>query len=475
MDPGVAAGDCGDQEGAVRDCYARLSTSGDPLRCLVGKQRCEHGQWSACGADGATVTQYDQPYTARGTLGILGNTPVPCDNPCNPSCNVFDNPDAGAVTGDKDGGVTYSGSSGEWGNSPGGFQGKQNCGKGGTQGTGVACDQGFPRDCNGAPTHYNKYDACQSDHWCDSVTGNCLRAGAGWTYPNGTCAGVDLTAGPTCDDGTGDGFPICNRGNTTLASGTVVKFLVDDGNKYAFPSATSCTKITTGLCTKTVPAGGLKPGECMRRKYGADAPDGNCTWPGNSIVYVNADLAIVECGMASAGTGTGVDATKPACFDNWSDIKSGSLCSTFTNALYTAKTRVETYVATCSNQKKPVWKSLGFVGTTPCNPGSPCTAMNASSIVFEAQTGQVGADGGGVNLSALKPVAKAPNPPFTQAANCPLFGGPAGCPVDVETALGADAKSPYLSLKMTVNPTPNGVATATLSYWQLTYECRDAL
>jgi hypothetical protein len=104
--PGVDGGTDGSPaacvDGAKKDCHITLGQHDGVLSCYNGVQVCEGGTWGPCG-DGTISSQptplwlepsevdeiVDQPQNA--------GPPVACqNNPCDPSCQMFDeNPDAG--------------------------------------------------------------------------------------------------------------------------------------------------------------------------------------------------------------------------------------------------------------------------------------------------------------------------------------------------------------------------------------------
>lgn len=467
---GGADGPC-NPDGATRACRVKVSEVDGIVSCYQGTQECINGRWSSCGGSNITLTSFDsKALTSDGSGGLKPlalSTPTAdgsacAANPCDPYCVAYQE-DAGTQTADAAVAVLLS--SNPFGNAPGGFAGKMDC---------SPCNTGYPKNCNGAPQHYNMFDGCQSDHRCNTSTGACTRNMPYDTWPSATCAGIDLTVGPACTISGSTGFPICNRGNTAIPAGTVVQIDIDNGNQFAL-SATNCPGPGSGAtrCTKTVPAGGLQPGQCMRRLQGADAPDGNCNWNGNVVAFVNADRSIQECGMgAPAPPGTPMDATKPGCFNNWSDIKTGDSCigaSVFSPTTYT-----QVYQGTCPRpDQRPVWKLLSYDSTLPCT-GGVCTPVTQSRIKFEVSTRETTYDGAVGVTTPFITVAYPPDDTPTHPAVCSMTGPAPNCPVDLYAALGpVAARYQTLTLRYTLEPPTVPLVTPTLRSWNIVYDCVD--
>lgn len=79
-------------ENATRDCSVTLGQHGDVLSCFEGVQTCKGGQWGPC-ADGEEVAKPAPPPRKSGATAQVKSlsSPVDCgNNPCDPSCQTFD-------------------------------------------------------------------------------------------------------------------------------------------------------------------------------------------------------------------------------------------------------------------------------------------------------------------------------------------------------------------------------------------------
>ena len=441
-------------EGVVRECSEITGARQNVLSCLRGVQECRDGVWGPCGGDRITFVSRQIPSTiaadeVRKAISKM-HSPVPkrCTvDPCNPDCLSFDERPETPVTSPFQPGFSYEGNPNEWGNAPQGFINKQNCGD-----HGPGCWSGYPKDCGGAPTHYNRFDGCQADHHCDETTDKCIRSKAGWTWPVSVCDGVDLTIGPSCSNGTNIGFPLCNRGNAELPAGTQIRIAIRNGNSYDF----TCPRITSGNSCNIRTTAPLRPGECMRI-----VRDPSCNWSGNTVAYVNADKSIAECGISQDVS----NASQPGCSNNWSDITTGAVCETYTEYNFEPTVMTEEYTAVCPTGTRPSWSLLVYEATTPCSPGA-CDGTNASSVQFEMQTAP---SEDPEAWTSWVTVAHAPSPPFTHPSAC-TSSGPGPCPVQLGSIL-PDARHEHLRLKVTVSPSPDGQAGASLAKWEIAYDC----
>ncbi|MRG93943.1 vWA domain-containing protein [Polyangium spumosum] len=129
---GTSVGPCVD--GQVRACSVTIGEHNGILTCLDGKQACVEGTWGAC-AEGtissraappkAKVRQTSaRPDDGAGGVIVYSHTAGPCvNNPCDPSCQVFEEqPDAG-LTPDASGSI-YDWQTGDLGDFPGGLVNK---------------------------------------------------------------------------------------------------------------------------------------------------------------------------------------------------------------------------------------------------------------------------------------------------------------------------------------------------------------
>jgi len=429
-------------EGALRDCSKTVRDDGLIVTCGVGRQECRDGRWGPCGDEGIS-------FMTR-QLGSSNDRPAACiENPCTADCLGFDSSQATPIETPAGEGFAFEGNPNEWGTAPGGFEAKQDCGR-----AAGGCMQGYPKKCGGDPMHYNRFDGCQAEHHCDAVSNECVRNEPGWTFPESVCPGVDLSVGPSCHNGQNHGFPVCNRGNASLAAGSAIKVAITNGNAYDL----ACPKITNGtICTINL-AKPLLPGDCVRVVQGA-----SCDWNGNAVAYVNADLSIPECGMPLVSPPQ--NATQPGCSNNWSDIKTGAACEVFAEGAYETIDWIEEYTATCPVGRRPVWNVLAFEATTSCSPGD-CNGSNASSVQFEVQTAPQHSP---TQFSDWVLAAHAPNPPFSHPALCTATGPSPACPVKLSSLV--EPMQEHLRLRITLLPSPDRKAAAALSRWQVTYTC----
>lgn len=430
------------EEGTLRDCSQVAGSDGAKVTCRIGSQECRDGSWGPCGERGiAFITRQ---------LGASSAQSSACkDNPCTADCLGFDADQPVPIENPSGDGFTFEGNPNEWGNAPGGFEGKQDCGR--AEG---GCLDGYPKKCNGDPIPYNRFDGCQAEHHCDDATNECVRNEPGWTFPSSVCPGVDLSVGPACYNGQNHGFPVCNRGNTALAAGTPIKIAITNGNAYDL----SCPKITNGTICTIQPTEPLLPGDCLRVANG-----GSCTWNGNAVAYVNADLSIPECGMPLPSPPT--SATQPGCSNNWSDVKTGASCEVFAEGAYEVLDWEEDYTATCPVGTRPLWDLLAFEAVTSCSPGA-CDGTNASSVKFEVQTAPKESP---TQFTDWSLAAQAPNPPFSHPASCTATGPSPSCPVKLSEIV--NPMQEHLRLRITLLPSPDRKAAAALSRWQVTYVC----
>lgn len=103
---GSGSGAC--TEGEQRDCSVTVSEHDGVLTCMDGTQFCEGGAWTAC--TGETMRTRPAPRAVRREEGEEGgeggrrtsfsiSTPTDCiDNPCDPTCQVFEEDPPGDVT-----------------------------------------------------------------------------------------------------------------------------------------------------------------------------------------------------------------------------------------------------------------------------------------------------------------------------------------------------------------------------------------
>jgi len=99
-------------EGQTRKCTRTLSQHGNVLSCYYGTQTCRDAEWSAC--EQGAVTLAALPIGRRRSLLNLSD-PGPCGstNPCDPTCQVYQETPVGPFTAE------VSASTGWWTGDPG--------------------------------------------------------------------------------------------------------------------------------------------------------------------------------------------------------------------------------------------------------------------------------------------------------------------------------------------------------------------
>lgn len=159
-----------------------------------------------------------------------------------------------------------------------------------------------------ACTLANQYTTCGQDFHCDiGGTNTCIwslgtASGPGWYDTKCVVAGkagVDLTIGSGCFDGTTVQNPVCNRGGGTIPAGQVLEISEDNG----VGSYDSCAASSTIVCTKTL-AAPLGPGQCTTV---ACTPS-----TGNRFFTINPRNTVTDTNGAKECLGTSHGATWPA-------------------------------------------------------------------------------------------------------------------------------------------------------------------
>jgi hypothetical protein len=387
--------------------------------------------------------------TGGGSGGGTFGAPICANDPCDPSCTEVDAPDADltpdAMTATTTTTVTttvvaYQGSANGFGGTPAGFHSKEV--------NPAGCVSGGVVD----------YSQCNTDYHCDTASGQCVRSAPGWSYPAAVCAGIKLTISGACTDSNGNTtMPLCNRGNTTLFAANYplgVSYYLVNGNQFDF----NCpTYAPSGYLPLTQD---LAPGQCVN------------VWPpgvhGNTIMYINADHSIPECGAFGGAN------KAPGCYENWADVKSGGSCQGQTTTAQTtvnvpayAKTvySAPTTTAQCPPATMPEWSVFTYDVVLPTN------ASGSGNVLIEAQVAPVMAG----NTGAFGPWKTFANtaPPTSDPAVCPFVGGVGGCPKNAFTLLGGLPAATYaaLNLRMTLTPTPDGQAMPVVVGWQVAYSC----
>lgn len=405
-------------DGASRACHVDLGVKDGVRSCAHGTQTCDAGRWGSC--RGSFSGHVDDPSLTTWSSGGIStkslSAPKPCaGNPCDPGCVAFSEvPDGGLAPTSTSGG-TWSG--GLVDQLPSGFQNK---------GLKDADHPPTKTPCAGV-------EDCQFDHRCDA--GKCVPWGPGQTDPS--CAGVDLTAGPTCS-GT---IPVCNRGNTTAPPG--IEILVLSGNSQQMQDNLGlCGGFHSSgrsSCATTEP---IPPGACISVT--------GCALGGTKSIVVNppsppgSKPPIAEC----------------HCGNDWTVYHNGGSCSSRTREVHAKTTHRETYVATCGSGTRPRWQFLTWNAELPSN------ASGAARLGVRAHT----AISPAVPTSDCSDCVVIGDAPAVDPAECHA-GGPGGCPKDLGAALGPRAADDVLELVLDLDPSPDLALAPRLHRWEVTFTC----
>jgi hypothetical protein len=339
--------------------------------------------------------------------------------------------------------VAYQGSASGFGGTPPGFHAKEV----------------NPNGCK--PGGVVDYSQCNTDYHCDTSSGQCVRSQPGWSYPASVCPGIDLTISGACTDANGNTtMPLCNRGNTTLKASDYpqgISYYEVNGYQFDF----NCPTYSPPTGYIPLPQD-LAPGQCIN------------VWPsgvhGNTIMYINANHSVPECGAF------GGSSNAPGCYDNWADVKTGGSCQpqtqtsqtsatipAYTTTVYTAQA-----TANCPAGTSPQWSVFTYDLTVPSD------ASGSSSVLIQAQTAPVSPFDGGIGAYGPWVTFANTAPPTNDPAVCPFVGGSGSCPKDAFALLGGlpAAGNGSLKLQITLTPTPDGQAIPELIGWQVSYSCK---
>ncbi|MDI3291686.1 vWA domain-containing protein [Polyangium sp. 15x6] len=226
---GTSAGPCVD--GQVRECHVTIGEQNGILTCLDGTQPCVEGTWAPC-AEG-TISSRAAPPKAKiretsarpddgqGGIIILSHVSGPCaNNPCDPSCQVFDEqPDAG-LTPDA-GGSVYNWQNGDLSDFPNGLVNKglkEPCAQASDCQFNMQCESPSSNTCSHHKCAvgdglYPDCDPCvkticTADPTCclTPYSGTCAHdpcvTGVGLKKTCSTCVNTVCTANPSCCTGT---------------------------------------------------------------------------------------------------------------------------------------------------------------------------------------------------------------------------------------------------------------------------------
>lgn len=356
-------------EGQVVACGKVQVKTGTTVTCEMGNRTCSGGHWSTCQGTSIT-TKALAPLSPTNGVGILAlpivtNQSAGCSlNLCDPYCNQFDNhPNGPSDAGADDSGFLITADAGLEPTPAASVVVGVLAGQ-----VQVASTTG-DTDCTPAPPNLHTgactgspYSSCQQDFRCDTGSNHCVWNG-GEGYYDGTAGGPDLTMGAACSYGAGANFPVCNRGSTSIASGTVLNVF------YSNTQLNGCAPPTgTPDCTGTTTAA-LDPGSCIN--------------------------LVCNAGSGKYAVITGVTEDANHCQNNGATIQVGTGCGT-----------CQSCVTTVSGTVKDPGKNVGLSGVTVFQPnqtpaaltdfsGSPvcdsCSALvNPSTFITAANTGTNG-------------------------------------------------------------------------------------
>ncbi|NUQ75481.1 MAG: VWA domain-containing protein [Polyangiaceae bacterium] len=174
-------GPCSD--GATRSCHITLDQQNGVLTCYDGVQACIDGTWGAC-ENGSIASRPAPSWPSDDTADVPYHTlslsdAVPCpNNPCDPTCQTFDEQPDGGIPPTPDGSI-YDWPSGDLDDFPPGLVNK---------GLVEPCDHG---------------NDCQFDHYCyDPTSGSCSHSkcsvGAPLVSGCDPCVTSICAVDPTC-------------------------------------------------------------------------------------------------------------------------------------------------------------------------------------------------------------------------------------------------------------------------------------
>lgn len=237
------------ENGATQSCHITLGENNGVLTCYDGVQSCENGQWSACanGEIAERTAPAGQEAEAPGGEHHLGPQnhilPQKCvNNPCDPSCQVYDEDPDGGITPEPDGSI-YNWQQGNLDDYPPGLVNK-----------------GLEEPCTQALD-------CQFDHYCfDPSSGSCAHnqceTGAGLDSECNPCVTQICATSPGCCtfnfSGTCAHSPCVTGGNLHANCDPCVNQICN-----AMPSCcssngwwtSSCKNAVTSICGKSCSTG----------------------------------------------------------------------------------------------------------------------------------------------------------------------------------------------------------------------------
>lgn len=166
-------------DGQIQDCHVTLGEHNGVLSCYSGTQTCQSGTWSACG-NGSVSSRAAPATTGTARSAQSLSSPTPCqNNPCDPSCQGFNEQPEAGVTSDS-GVPKYNWSGGTLTGYPIGLT---------NMGLKQPCSQGS--DCQ-----LNEY--CQDPVTGAACTHSKCQTGGGLDPSCDACVGDICAADPSC-------------------------------------------------------------------------------------------------------------------------------------------------------------------------------------------------------------------------------------------------------------------------------------
>lgn len=472
----VMSGPC-TSEGATADCHVETGRVGTIVNCFSGTQTCTGGLWGPCGGGSGTLSTFDLSLagqSARGgslvPLAVTASAPSAdagacASNPCNPYCLGID-VDAGALTTGSFTSTSIVGTVKNVSDFPAGAGGPKNA-------MGSVKYVGSPDriDCSLQPPYPPADNThCSSDFCCASYTvGTSTSTCQPWVVTSGdnpialsNCAkapGVDFQVGLACQDATtGDvHVPACNRGTGNATTGTVMVAEYSGNPKYS-GNADACqnpgspsASCRINLATKPIAAG-----KCIdlnvNAGFAGTVPGVTCTSlfsGGNRTMMVNPP--------ATTGYTTLAEGDPCNNYGFHPTSSQGGVCAAYGTQPPPPSSQSFTYNAICPTGSGVRWNQFAYSTTVP----------NASDVLFAVSTAPRLPDGGAGTFTAPVTAAHPATPLIADPAVCPM-SGPAPCPKNLNTLLGAGATNEVLKLDVTLTATS---AMPTVTFWQVTFSC----
>jgi hypothetical protein len=320
--PTTDSGAC--SEGATRECHKTLGQKLGILSCYVGTETCKGGTWGAC-TDGIETTQpAPSSNAAQNNTYVPGKGPVvspslsnsqPCvNNPCDPSCQNYNEQPDGGVKPDA-AGTIFNWQLGNLDDFPNGLVKK-----------------GLKEPCSTGSD-------CQFDSYCfNPVSGTCphdiCQPGAALTAGCNSCAAQICDADPSCCDwpyGGSCAHDPCETGGKLKKNCDSCVTAICNADSYCCNNSwdSACKAKVQSICGKTCPGPGNWTQACADKV---------------GTVCAAKCISDPPCAHAKCVAGDGLDASCNSCV--------GKICQTSPECCENA--------ASCSHD--------------PCSTGAPLTA-----------------------------------------------------------------------------------------------------